>query len=235
MNKNIIILLSVFTLLSIDDCHAQSLTERFYPKVCKCFEDNYSEENLDLNLFEKCFNLSSSENQKVLEDYIRQELDSTSIKLSHEDEYKAGQKLGQQLFDSLQEPLVNNCDSYYSFLIECKKTTLKNMSKGVSKKEADSLVAIIKSGKWTAETMWKMGSYELGLKNLEKAEDYFNKSLEKNPQYAPSIFFLGIVFDTKGDYQMAIDRYNQIIDQEENSLTFIVKMFLEVAKRKIKE
>ena len=235
MAKKIISHSFISILFSLSNCFGQSLTERFYPKVCKCFEDNYSAEKLDLNLLGKCFDLSSDEDLNELEEYMKQELDSTELSLSYEDGLKAGEKMGQQLFDELQEPLVNNCDSYYRFLIDCKKVTLDNMSKGISKKEADSLSAIIKNGDWTEEVMWKMGSYQLGLGNLKKAKDNFNQSLDKNPQYLPSIFFLGIVNDAEGDYTKAIDRYNQVMSKEENSLTFIVRMFLEVAKRKVKE
>lgn len=235
MDKKIISLSFIFLLFSLNNCFGQSLTERFYPKVCKCFEDNYSAEKLDLNLLGKCFDLSSDEDLNELEEYMKQELDSTELSLSYEDGLKAGEKMGQQLFDELQEPLVNNCDSYYRFLIDCKKVTLDNMSKGISKKEADSLSAIIKNGDWTEEVMWKMGSYQLGLGNLKEAKNNFNQSLDKNPQYLPSIFFLGIVNDAEGDYRKAIDRYNQVMSKEENSLTFIVRMFLEVAKRKVKE
>lgn len=235
MNQKGIILAIVLVLLFSNTSFGQSLAERFYPNVCDCFEQNFTSDNFNINLLGKCFDLSSEENQKELEDYMLQELDSTALNLSYEDGLKMGEKIGQQLFDDLQEPLVNNCDSYYKFLLECKKTTLKNMSKGISRKEADSLSSIIKNGGWTVETMWKMGSYELGLGNLKKAKENFNKSLEKNPLHLPSIFFLGIVNDTEEDYQKAIDRYNQVMAEEENSMTFIVRMFLEVAKRKVKE
>jgi tetratricopeptide (TPR) repeat protein len=235
INSKVKVLALTFIFVIINYGFGQSLTERFYPEVCDCFENNYSEENLDLNLLGKCFDLSSEDSQKELEDYMRQELDSTDLNLSYDEGLKVGQKIGQQLFDELQEPLVNNCDSYYKFLIDCKKLTLKNMSKGVSKKEADSLSIIIKNGNWTSETMWQMGSYQLGLGNLKNAKDNFTKSLEKNPLHPPSLFFMGIVNDTEGDYEKAIDRYNQVMIQEENSLTFLVRMFLEVAKRKVKE
>ncbi|MFS4493821.1 tetratricopeptide repeat protein [Maribacter sp. 2308TA10-17] len=167
--------------------------------------------------------------------YLAQETDTTALNISTGEGYQMGFKLGQQLFDDLQEPLVNNCNAYYEFLLECKKTAFENMNKGISKKEADSLSYIIKKGNWTAETMWQMGSYELGMGNLITAKANFNKALKKNPLHIPSIFFMGIVHDNEGDYKKAINRYNQALEQEENSLTFIVKMFLEVAKRKEKE
>ncbi|MEM8763737.1 MAG: hypothetical protein AAGD88_07990 [Bacteroidota bacterium] len=222
-------------LLGSTNIFAQSIAERFYPNVCNCFDKNYTSGNLDLKLFQKCFDLKSEGNRNEFEDFLRQELDSNNTNLTYEEELELSRKMGEQLFDDLQEPLVNNCDSYYNFLLECKKAILTNMSGGVSKKEADSLSILIKNGNWTEQTTWQMGSYQLGVGNIQMAKANFHKSLEKNPLHLPSLFFLGVVNDTEGNHDKAIQRYNQVIEQEEESLSFIVNMFLVVAKREAKE
>lgn len=235
MPNKIILIVFIFTSIFLETGSSQSLEDRFYPIVCECFEENYSEENFDTKLFEKCFDMSNPESQEIIREYMLRELDSNQSDQSFEDGYKLGKNFAKNLLNDLQEPLVNKCDSYYKFSLQLKKVMQANMSKGVSKKQADSLLTLIESGKRTAETMWRIGSYELGLGSLIKARDYFNKSIKANPNYTQSIFFLGIVNDMEGKYQKACNRYNQLLTMDKDYLNFIVTMFLEVSKRKARE
>lgn len=225
----------IIALLLANTSFSQELKEIFYPNICECFENNFDDTQFDGDLMVRCFDIMSGKNEELFKQYISKKIDTTDISLTYEQGSKMGRKMAEKLFDELQEPLVNNCEAYFKFLLEIKKFALRNMNKGIGAQEADSLRAMVNKGEWSARNMFELGSYELGIGNLKQAKKDYTKSFEKEPAYIPSHFFLGIVYQEEGNYALAIESYNQVISQGENSLTFIVKVFLELAKREAKD
>jgi len=207
---------------------SQDLKDKFISKVCDCFKSNIQPDIYDINLLGKCFDFSSEQDLKIISEHYLEKSGNNIDSLN----YVNGYKTGQQLFNDLQKPLIFQCNSYYNFVLESKKAMLENLTKEINEQQADSLNQILKNNKITPELMWEIGIYELSVGNIKKAKLDFIKSLEINPQYIPANFFLAIVYEKEENYNSAIKYYEKLIEQKENSLTPIVKMFLGVAQRR---
>jgi hypothetical protein len=228
---------SICLFFVVISAYTQSLQDRLFPLICDCFEEQASQKNFGLNLISKCFDISSGEKLKEFEEFLAQEIDTMEImqKYGEGGAGDYGRNFAANFFSDIQEPLVNECEAYYEYLLTMNDIMMSNMTKGTNEKRADSLKVEIESGEVNPNITWEVGAFELGKENTVKAKEYFLMGVTKDSLHVPSNLFLGIVNDLQGDHQKAIKRFEKAEKGDLQHLVVIAQMFQAVSKRKLRE
>jgi tetratricopeptide (TPR) repeat protein len=225
-------ILTLALFISSNFVFSQNIAEKLYPDVCDCFSKEAEQKNFNTDLLTKCFDFSKRE--KEIESYLKNSTDSTNIN-KKPNSYVQGYKMGQKMFDDLQIPLINKCDSYYTYLTEIQKVLIKSLEKSTTENDIKSLNKAIRKKSASSENYYEKGLYELGKKKNKKAIKSLRKSIELDSTNMKVIFFLSIAYEMENKYDLAIDNYEKFIEQKENKMTFIAKVFLNLTKRKLKD
>ena len=131
--------------------------------------------------------------------------------------------------------LINKCDSYYSYLTEIQKVLIKSLEKSITDDKIKSLNKAIRKKIASSENYYEKGLYEIGKKKNKKAIKNLRKSIELDSTNIKAIFFLCIAYEMENKYDLAIQNYEKFIEEKENKMTFIAKVFLNLTKRKLKD
>jgi len=216
-------------------CHAQSIEDIILPEFCNCFTENevHTTEEIDMDLFTTCFDSAFKKNEAAIEELLMKTKDSTSF----ESQYERGYKMGQQLFGNIQEPLINQCDSYYTYVSKLSPFILKSIQKTSSQENIDTLTKQIDSTDQNIALIGERGTNKMGLLDFKSAEADFNICLNEDPSFPPALFFLAFLHDINGDSEKAIVLYENLLNQDQDlkSIGDVSKIFLAFNKRKIKE
>ena len=222
-NKVVLIL----TMCFLQFTYGQPARQDLLAKVCDCFEKNKSKSEFEIDPFKDCFDFSKENYKGLVEKIVFQEIDTTQI--SNKTSYQIGYEHGQNLFNEIQKPLIEKCNSYFLFVKEMKKFLVSNISKGVNESKIDSLKNKYKNENWTPNDIFLIGGYELNQGNFVNAIRIFKDCLEKNPNHFASNFYLALTYDLSGEYDLAINKYRKVIDFEENPITSVARIFWETA------
>ncbi|MEW7289640.1 hypothetical protein [Aquimarina sp. 2304DJ70-9] len=217
----------------------QELFDKISVDICNCFEENedLNRKNFDIKFFDICHDLSMKKYKPELELLLYKDVDSTSSEYTYEHVNKLGYELGKRMFNKILEPMINNCDAYYTYFSKAREIMLINLGKGITEQKVDSLTNLIEKSYWKTNLLFQRGAYELGLGNVSKAKSDLVSCLEKNPIHIHAMFFLAMAHELEEDYKSAIPLYEEIIDQNQNQnpLTNLAKIYLTITKRRLKE
>ncbi|WP_298895044.1 hypothetical protein [uncultured Psychroserpens sp.] len=232
-------LIFLILILSVS-ADAQTFKEKFVTDFCQCFDNNIKKvsEDTNLSLLKKCITNTLEANKKEFTDYIIKDIDTTIIESElYEDGYAYGYAYGQKFYGDIQEQLVNDCDSYYQYTSELSSFMKKNMEKGVTQKNVDSLTRLINKDSLNIALIWERGANKIGLKKYKSAQSDFKYCLSKDVNYIPAMFFLAWSYHLQGDFKNAILTYQNVLNQksELGSIGDITKIYLATLKRKLRD
>ena len=83
-----------------------------------------------------------------------------------------------------------------------------------------------KSGAWAPEIWYMLGEYSIRAQTYGKAEDAFTVVIEEYPgsEFAPrAMDGLGYIHENRGDFQKALEAYNQLVENEAWADTLVAK------------
>lgn len=192
----------------------QTLQEKLETEICKCFDQQISifNESKNLDSFDQCFDLPFQKFQKELEqEAVNKKVDTTA-----NNAYELGLEYGRQLFNDMQKGLIFNCDSYYEIMQVIGDTMYKNMSNGVSQRSLDSLSLLVKEYPSDDILLWKRGTHNLGLDNVNKAQEDFLECIRINPNNEIAKFCLGWTYDLQENLEPAIKYYEESLNANSN-------------------
>ncbi|WP_324028196.1 tetratricopeptide repeat protein [Maribacter sp. BPC-D8] len=215
--KKIFILLSF--LLTSNYIHSQTLNEKIYETTCECFNTT---ENLDRLTSESCYDKSVSQ----YETEIRELIDEGSEISIQEQAESLGYKIKSESF----EYLIFNCEVYFNYMVDVKEKAFVNFKSSITLEKIDSINELILK-KRTLELLWERGNYLFVNGELERAEKDYLECLDINPNYYPASFFLGWLNERKGNYDKAIELYENLLDSTDMKA---VKINLAIVKQKLK-
>lgn len=235
MSKLIYIFFLVSSLLS-----AQVYKEQFSSDICNCFDENNTETKkaFDETIFEKCFSEALEKNQKEFLDYFIKDIDTTNLgENSYQHGYELGYKEGQRIFEDIQKPVIDNCDSYYHYSSSLIALLGENLKKGVGYKALDSINNLIDEKPENTDLIWQRGALKMALEEYDQAQLDFKLSLDKEPYHLPSLFFSAWSYELNGNPEKAIEFLEILInkDIELGGLGVVSKMFLAIIERREEE
>ncbi len=215
--------------------YAQSLQEKVENQVCKCFNDNdlSLEDAFKSDVLPQCFAKAIG---KLEDDFIAeytQHIDTTSTKT----DYQKGQEYGKKLFTDMQHGLIKTCDSYYQLMSLLKKEMYVNFGKGASLKKRDSITRLMNENPTQTKLLIMRGMYNLGINDLEKAQEDIENFIDTSDDNNNAYFLLGFIYDIKEDSKNALIYYNKIEESGTNIGAFndIALIFKAILKRKLTE
>ena len=224
MKRKIILIL---TMCFLQFTYSQTARKELITKVCECFENKNSKTNFEIDPFQECFDFSSEEYNGLVEKIIMQEIDTSQI--DNKTSFEFGYEYGQNLFNEIQKPLLEECSSYFVFVKEMKKFLVANTSKGINESKIDSLRNKYRKENWSPDEIFLIGGYELNQGNYDSAINVFKDCIEKNTNHLGSNFYLALAYDLSGKYDLAIEVYRKVVDFGHNPIASVARIFLEAS------
>ena len=202
--------------LSFISLQAQDFKVKLSQDVCDCF----SKSDKKQDALEACFTNNIINYQADLEKLID--------KNSEISQYEQGQQLGVKVFFEMQQALIQNCDDYFEYFDRLRNESFEDMQKNYGPDNIASLDFQISKNR-TAELLWERGNAYFASSNFNKAKTSYQESLQLDPNYIQSVFFLGWVNEKAGDYNRAIKLYQQVLRRTGKQE---IILFIELARRK---
>lgn len=127
------------------------------------------------------------------------------------------------------ENMILNCHTIGDIMENLRKKHYESEKKSYQSLHIDELNQNVKNNESSLLTRAKYYFYQ---NDFDKAEADFNEIIKTNPVNEKAIYFLGIINEFNGNYQKAIELYNQLIKISRNE-TYLNDIYL--VKRKINQ
>lgn len=217
------ILLIVLGFLTYSSSQSQDYKEKLANKVCECV--NSKKDISLLNFSDKCIKNNDFYTQVMLEEYkngnIKKLIDSIKNNNKGEDfAYKLGQEIS--------EVLMLKCQKFSNLLLAERERSIDKHRKEITEKELDvlnnrnSILLDFLFDRGVKNFAYK--NYDLAIKDLEKIRKYY-------PDFTGTYYFLGWVYERKGNYVKSLKYYNTALEYSDNSILILTVKMIE---RKIK-
>ncbi|PHR92754.1 MAG: hypothetical protein COA80_14105 [Leeuwenhoekiella sp.] len=224
MKAKFLLLLTVFFFQFLD---AQSARQELITEVCACFENIPEETGFKVENLKECFDFTKDEYKSLMEKIVVQEIDTSDI--GSKTSYEVGYDYGKKLFNEVQKPLIETCDSYYRFVKELKNVLVSNSIKGVTQSKLEDLQEAYTNGNASPDEILLVGINELFIGHHDSALQLFQNCLKKKSNHLMANFFLALTYNLKSEYELAVQSYNSIINQGIEPITSVAILFKEAA------
>lgn len=204
-------------IIGLAGCSSKMESSELVNKYCDNIKSNNSDENYDY-LSSVSKNIWTKENYKEWEDMQREAFPSKDVKIEKTNEYKDKELDGTKYQDVVEYNITDfyhdnyrDKDENFNYVIY---TVNENNQWKIYRGQEDQKEKISQA-KCNLASMYFTGKGEH--KDIKKAQDILNESIEENPDYSKSYYLLSSMYTYLQKYDEAIDIVQQNIDKAKSN------------------